>query len=60
MKSCDTCKWFVRIRNCKGWEGRIGICDYEDGSLAKVINNCRNYKSKKYARHKNKVKRRKS
>jgi hypothetical protein len=52
MKSCDTCEWFVRLKNLKGWQGRIGICEYEDGSLARVVKNCQNHKGKKYVRPK--------
>jgi len=55
MKSCDTCNYFVRIRNLKNWQGRIGICEYEDGTLSKVIKKCKNYKSKKYVRPKHSV-----
>jgi hypothetical protein len=45
VRGCDTCFYFIRI---KDWVGRVGICDYEDGSLSKVIKQCENYKSKKY------------
>jgi hypothetical protein len=43
MKSCDTCVDFVRI---KCWVGRVGICDYEDGSLGKIRKQCPNQKPK--------------
>jgi len=48
MRSCDTCDYFVRI---KEWVGRVGICGYEDGSLSCVIKQCPNYKGKKYDRN---------
>jgi hypothetical protein len=54
-KSCDTCEWFVKIKDLKGWQGRLGICEYEDGSLSEVITNCDDYKSKKYKRTKTKI-----
>jgi hypothetical protein len=47
MRSCDKCLYFIRIRS---WIGRIGICDFVDGSLKKVIKNCKNFKSEKYKR----------
>ena len=50
MRSCDTCDYFVRVKNLKGWQGRIGICVFDDGSLEKVIKNCKYYAGKKYNR----------
>lgn len=50
MRSCDSCVWFARRFDFD--DGRIGICEYEDGSLARVITQCNNYKPKKYERKK--------
>jgi len=45
MRSCDTCIWFVRIKSLG-----LGICDYDDSRLDKILKQCKNYKSKKYNR----------
>ena len=52
MKGCDSCLWFTRI---KKWIGRVGVCDYEDASLYSIIKQCKNHKSKKYYRKKQKL-----
>jgi hypothetical protein len=47
MNGCDSCSYFVRI---KSMVSGVGICDYEDGRLNKVIKRCVNHKPKKYKR----------